>query len=121
MTRQIMRFQNSRGALTGIFRALALVLTLSIAMTQEASAQSSAGSASCLANESLTKLLEERYSEIPVAAGLDSGGRLVELFASPDNASWTMVITTPAGESCVMAVGEYWQKIKQSTIAGPTA
>ena len=117
MTRQFMRFQNPRGALTGIFGALALVLTVSVATTPEAAAQSAA----CRTDGGLAKLLEERYAERPVAAGLDSGGRLVELFASADSASWTMVITTPAGESCVMAVGEHWQEIKRPAITGPAA
>ncbi len=117
MTRQFMRFHKPRGVLTGIFGALALVLTLSFGSTLEASAQT----AVCQTHDSLAKQLEERYAEKPVAAGLDAGGRLIVLFASADSASWTMVMTTPAGESCVMAVGEHWQEIKRPAIDGPVA
>lgn len=117
MTRQIKRFNDPRGALAGIFGALALALTLMFVMTSEAPAQAAA----CQTHDSLAKQLEERYAEKPVAAGLDAGGRLIVLFTSADSASWTMVMTTPAGESCVMAVGEYWREIKRPAIDGPAA
>ncbi len=117
MTRQFMRFHNPRGALTGFFGALALMLALMFVLTPEAPAQA----AVCQTHDSLAKQLEERYAERPVAAGLDAGGRLIVLFASADSASWTMVMTTPAGESCVIVVGEYWQELKQPAIDGPTA
>ena len=115
MTRQSMRFQNPRAALTGIFGALAFALM--VATAPEASAQA----AVCQAHDSLARLLEERFAEKPVAAGLGSGGRLIEVFASADSASWTMVATTPAGESCVMAAGEYWLDIERPAIDGPQA
>ncbi len=108
MTRQSMRFGNSLGA-------LALTFTLSFMMTPEVSAQEAA----CQTHASLATLLEERYAEKPVAAGLESGGRLIELFASADSTSWTMVTTTPAGESCVMAAGEYWLELERPAIDSP--
>lgn len=108
MTRQSMRFGNSLGA-------LALTFTLSFMMTPEVLAQEAA----CQTHASLATLLEERFAEKPVAAGLESGGRLIELFASADSTSWTMVTTTPAGESCVMAAGEYWLELKRPAIDSP--
>ena len=116
MTRQSMRFHIIRGVLTGIVGALALGLAGISMVTSGASAQEAAA---CQSRDSLAKLLEERFTETPVAAGLEAGGRLVELFASADSASWTMVMTTPAGESCVMAVGEHWMDRKQPAIGGP--
>ncbi len=108
MTRQSMRFGNSLGA-------LALAFTLNFMMTPEVLAQEAA----CQTHAGLATLLEERFAEKPVAAGLESGGRLIELFASADNTSWTMVTTTPAGESCVMAAGEYWLELKRPAIDSP--
>ena len=46
---------------------------------------------------------------------------LIELFTSADNDSWTMVMTMPAGESCVIAVGEYWLETKRPALDGPAA
>lgn len=67
----------------------------------------------CLSHDKLVQMLDGRYSEKPVAAGLEAGGRLFEVFAAPDGATWTMVITTPEGASCVVAVGEDWQTPQQ--------
>lgn len=117
MKRQSMFFHIIRGALIGIGGAVGLMLTLVYVMTPEASAQAAA----CQSRDSLMKLLEERYAEKPVAAGLEAGGRLIELFTSTDNESWTMVMTTAVGESCVMAVGKHWLESKQPVVDGPAA
>ncbi|MEE8443882.1 MAG: hypothetical protein V3S44_00945 [Alphaproteobacteria bacterium] len=115
MTRRSKRIDNPRGALIGILGALVPVLTVIFLMAPEASAQQ----ATCQARAGLATLLEERYAEKPVAAGLEAGGRLIELFASADSTSWTMVTTTPAGESCVMAIGEHWLEMKRPANDGP--
>jgi hypothetical protein len=52
---------------------------------------------------------------------LETSGRLIELFASANNDSWTMVMTMSAGESCVIAVGEYWMETKKPLFDGPAA
>ena len=117
MTRQFMLFHIVRNALLGIVGVVGLTLTLVYVMTTEASAQAAA----CQSRDSLVKLLEERYAEQPVAVGLEASGRLIELFASADSDSWTMVMTMAAGESCVIAVGEYWMETKKPLFDGPAA
>lgn len=118
MTRRTIRFPEPRGALIGILGGLALALTGIFTVTSGASAQEVTA---CQARDSLAKLLEERFTERPVAAGLEAGGRLIELFASAESATWTIVMTMPAGESCVIAVGEHWLEMKQPAIDGPAA
>ena len=96
-----------RGALPRIAGVAGLAAGLAIAITSSASA---AGQAACLAHDKLVEMLDGRYSEKPVALGLEVGGRLFEVFAADDGATWTMVLTTPDGASCVVAVGEEWQE-----------
>ena len=117
MTRQFMLFHIVRNALIGIAGVVGLTLTLVYVTTTDASAQTAA----CQTRDSLVELLEERFAEQPVAAGLEASGRLIELFVSADNDSWTMVMTMPAGESCVLAIGEYWLETKRPAIDGPSA
>lgn len=117
MTRQLMLFHIIRGGLIGIVGVVGLILTLVYVMTTEASAQA----ATCQSRDSLVKLLEDRFAEQPVAVGLEASGQLIELFTSAENESWTMVMTMPAGQSCVLAVGEYWLETKQPAIDGPAA
>jgi hypothetical protein len=115
MKRHSLFFRIIRGALVGFAGGLALGLALIFVMASEASAQTSG----CQAHENLARLLEERFAEHPVAAGLEASGLLIELFASADSASWTLVTTTPAGESCVIAVGEHWLGVKPPAVEGP--
>jgi len=71
------------------------------------------GQSACLDHDKLTQMLDGKYSEKPVALGLEASGRLFEVFAADDGATWTMVVTTPEGASCVIAVGEEWQAPQQ--------
>ena len=83
-----------------------LILALLLAPTQ-AFAQSA-----CLPHGKMVDLLDGRYSEQPVAAGLENSGRLIELFATPDRGTWTLVMTTPNGVTCVIAAGLEWQDVE---------
>lgn len=64
----------------------------------------------CLPHAQLVDLLDGRYSEQRIAVGLESNGRLFEVFATDDGSTWTMVVTTPNGASCVVAAGLEWQE-----------
>ena len=80
---------------------------LAAAFLMAATATASAQSA-CLPHNKLVDLLDGRYAEKRVAAGLENSGRLFEVFSSTDGATWTMVVTTPDGDSCVIAAGLEW-------------
>ncbi len=61
----------------------------------------------------IVKKLADDYSERAVARGLANTGAVFELFASPAG-TWTLVVTTPAGLTCMVAAGARWQ-----TLPGP--
>jgi hypothetical protein len=42
---------------------------------------------------------------------VQANGHLVEVFASNDGTSWTIVVTRPDGWSCIVAVGEDWEML----------
>ena len=67
----------------------------------------------------ILKHLSRNYKEAPVAMGLVSNGNVLEVLSS-GNGSWTIIITRPDGKSCVMAVGEAWDKVP-TLVAGPIA
>ena len=58
------------------------------------------------------KQLSERYKEAPVALGLASNGSLLEVFSSNGGATWTIIVTSPNGTSCLVAAGQGWQPTK---------
>ena len=64
----------------------------------------------CLRHGALAGHLAKSYSEEPASAGLDVKGRLFEMYVSP-RGTWTMVVTTPRGMSCIRAVGKAWIRV----------
>lgn len=61
---------------------------------------------SCGPSDLVKKYLEEQFKEFPHFEGIDSVGRVVELFGNEDTGTWTMVLTTPDGTSCLISAGE---------------
>lgn len=53
--------------------------------------------------------LDRRYQEAPIGAGLQTNGRVLQIFRSVETGSWTMVSVDPSGQSCIVATGQHWQ------------
>ena len=71
----------------------------------------------CDDRDAVLELLAEKYREAPVAFGVTNSGGLVELLTSaPDSEgdTWTIVITTPMGLSCLVAAGEGWRALERA-------
>lgn len=66
----------------------------------------------CFDRAELMKHLDTKFSEAPVAAGLANNGSVIEVFASKEGNTFTIVLTQPNGATCVMASGEAWMGIK---------
>ncbi len=64
-----------------------------------------------LPRAALVELLGDSYAEVPVAFGLAQNGGLIEVFASADGATWTMVLSMPNGLSYVVTTGEAWTPV----------
>ncbi|MDA0239828.1 MAG: hypothetical protein O3A84_07340 [Proteobacteria bacterium] len=86
------------GILLGII-AFAVI----IAFSGPVSAQQAAGD-----RTTLVKQLTQRFAEHPVSIGLTSSGGMIEIFASKDGSTWTMLLTMPDGQSRVIGDGESW-------------
>lgn len=74
----------------------------------------------CLPHSDIAELLDVRFSEARIAGGVASGGGLIEVFSSADGATWTIVVTSPQGMSCVVSAGESWHS-KKAIALGPQA
>ena len=102
-------------AVLGGLGAVALAVALVVGFRATASAQSM-----CTTRAQVTKQLDSRYSEAPVAIGLSRNGGVVEVLSTSDGSTWTMIITMPDGTSCMMAAGEAWENLPAS-LRGPKA
>ena len=45
--------------------------------------------------------------------GLASSGGVVEVVASEDGTSWSIIVTLPGGVTCLVASGEDWETIER--------
>jgi hypothetical protein len=64
----------------------------------------------CAAREALLSQLEHKYGEVPVAIGV-ANGKLVELLTAKDGMTWTIILTSPKGISCLIASGDGWRPL----------
>ena len=65
----------------------------------------------CNERAKLLELLAKRYQEAPIAAGVTNTGGLVEILTDPKGHTWTIIVTSPQGISCLVAAGEDWRGI----------
>lgn len=63
----------------------------------------------CLLHDDALRILAEKYDETPVAVGLANNGGLLEILASKDGATWTILVTVPGGATCMVSAGENWR------------
>jgi hypothetical protein len=64
----------------------------------------------CAARDALLSQLEHKYGEVPVAIGV-ANGKLVELLTAKDGITWTIILTSPRGVSCLIASGDGWRPL----------
>ncbi len=65
----------------------------------------------CAPADDVRTRLEQKFGEHSVGAGV-SDGKLVELLTTKDGMTWTIIQTTPKGESCLIAAGEGWRVLE---------
>ncbi len=86
--------------------ATAILATVLVAATAAAASQSG-----CAPRADILERFAAQYDEVPVAAGITAAALLVEVLASADGASWTIIATSSDGVSCLIAAGEGWRSV----------
>jgi hypothetical protein len=71
-------------------------------------ANAETGTRACAPYAKLRKALQGKYGEDPVAFGVHANGSLMQVFASDAGDTWTVVMTSPKGISCIVADGNDW-------------
>ena len=73
----------------------------------------------CGSRADILKNLSGEFDEQPVAIGLSEAGALIEVLASADGATWTLLLSLPSGVSCLVAAGQNWQVAPRVAKLGP--
>ncbi len=79
-----------------------------------------AGAVECAERGFIVKQLDKKFKEGRIATGIMAKHGLMELYVSKDTGTWTVLLTSPRGLSCVIAAGENWESMPVK-IAGPAA
>ncbi len=92
------------------FRQAALTLGLGIGAIlliagQQARGQAQA-SGNCGERTRIVAALAERYGEARRLIALTNARQVIELFASSETGTWTLLITFPSGQSCLIGAGD---------------
>jgi hypothetical protein len=66
----------------------------------------------CGERANFLKHLGTNHQEAPTSMGLTSTGKVIEVLTS-EKGTWTIIITDPDGNSCLVAAGEAWEAIKR--------
>lgn len=62
--------------------------------------------------------LAERYAEARVGRGLGADGRLLEVWASPETGSWTVLLVAASGTACLVASGQGYERMDEALTRG---
>ena len=84
-------------------------LILALGFTGVSGGYAHAQGASCANRDIIVERLEAKYGETRQSAGLNQNNGMVEVFASTETGTWTILVTMPTGISCLMAAGKAWQ------------
>jgi len=74
----------------------------------------------CAPRKEVINQLSAKFGEEPVAIGVSDSGRLIEILAGQAGGTFTVILTTPQGLSCIVLTGESWQA-RVLDVAGPDA
>ncbi len=90
-------------------KRLMIASLISAAVSAGIASPTLAQGASCADRNLIVERLAKKYGETRQSAGLNQNNGMVEVFASDDTGTWTILVTMPNGMSCLMAAGKAWQ------------
>jgi len=64
----------------------------------------------CAARDSVVKSLETSYGENFAGGGMQNAQRIFEVWFSEEKGTWTILMTSADGKSCIMASGTNWRE-----------
>jgi hypothetical protein len=67
----------------------------------------------CDARDKVVALLAERYGESRRAVGIAGEAAVMELYAAEDSGTWSITMTLPDGQMCLMASGAGFEAITE--------
>lgn len=90
------------------------LMSFGIGAMMLAANHANAQSRQCAAHDAVVERLAVRYGESRQSIGLGSDNSVVEVYASAETGSWTIVVTRPGGPTCLVAAGQSFQQVSEA-------
>jgi hypothetical protein len=94
----------SRGCCDETLPPFCLTAVLWAAFSWPAQAQQN----QCQPRGSMLSLFANKYKEAPIARGVTNLGGLLEVLSTKDGDTWTIILTSPKGTTCLVSSGTGW-------------
>lgn len=91
--------------------ALAMGTLMTVTPALPVAAQSARN---CAPREVVVTRLAEKYKETRRSMGLGANNAVVEVFASQESGSWTIIVTMPNGVTCLVASGQAFEALAEA-------
>jgi len=91
--------------------ALTAAAAIYVALATQANAQ---GPRNCGTRENVVTRLAEGFGETRQSVGIGANNAVVEVFASDETGSWTIIFTMPTGMSCLVASGQSFEEVAEA-------
>ena len=68
----------------------------------------------CAPREVVVERLADRFGETRQSMGLGANNAMVEVFASPTSGTWTIIVTSAHGITCLVASGQAFETLAEA-------
>lgn len=72
----------------------------------------------CGEREQIVHELKKTWQEDRTAIGLSNNGGVLEVFSSEEG-TWTLLLTMPEGQTCMIGAGEHWEQTQLALLGDP--
>jgi predicted methyltransferase len=93
-------------------------IAMTALVTAAAAAATTASAQSCGDREEVVARLGNLHAERLVAAGLQDEQHVVEVWASQDGTTWTILLSRADGLTCIVGAGNAWTSYPENQLAG---
>ena len=91
-----------------------ILMTMGLGIGALAATNVHAQQARCAERDGIVTRLTEKYGETRQSIGLGTNNTMVEVFASGDTGSWTILVTDAEGVSCLVASGQAFETLAEA-------
>jgi hypothetical protein len=71
----------------------------------------------CAPREAVLATLGTNYGEGRLAVGIAGQSNMMELFSNSQTGTWTLLATSPDGQTCLIASGSHFETVRQTAPA----